>query len=98
MNWRDVGFLVVGLFVGSNFGLLIYALCHAARRGDELANGSKLKAESEEKTGDGGRDTGDQLKVCSTWPISYTQEWEDDAVVDPLVVFERKVVISKRRR
>ena len=29
MSWRDVGFLVVGLFVGSNFGLLIFALISA---------------------------------------------------------------------
>jgi hypothetical protein len=29
MNWRDVGFLVIGLFVGANVGLLVLALCEA---------------------------------------------------------------------
>lgn len=98
MNWRDVVFLVIGLFLGANVGLLVMELCVAARRGDELAQSSKLIAESEEKTGNGRPGTEDQLKVCSTWPIPYTQEIADDAVVDPRVVFERKVVISKRRR
>ena len=74
MNWRDVGFLVVGLFVGANVGLLVLALCVAARRGDELAHGSWLMADRE-KTGDGGRETDDGGRG---------------------VVFERKVVISKR--
>ena len=39
MNWRDVGFLVLGLFVGSNFGLLIFALISATGdRGQETGN------------------------------------------------------------
>ena len=45
MSWRDVGFLVLGLFLGSNFGLLIYSLLIAARRGDELAQCSRMNAE-----------------------------------------------------
>lgn len=74
MSWRDVGFLVLGVFLGSNFGLLIYSLLFAARRGDELAHSSQLMADRE-KTGGGGRETGDGERR---------------------VVFERKVVISKR--
>ena len=112
MNWRDVGFLVIGLFVGANVGLFVLALCVAARRGDELAHSSRLIADSEERrrTGDGGRwglierdvvtnpdpETEAPLKRVLKRNVPYTQEWEDDAAVDPRVVHERKVIISKR--
>lgn len=105
MSWRDVGFLVAGLFVGANMGLLVMALCVAARRGDELAQSSKLMAESEERrgTGDGGRGknahgsrlTADREKTGDGgWETGIDGPETGDA--ERKVVFERKVVISKR--
>lgn len=52
MSWRDVGFLVIGLFVGANVGLLVLALCVAARRGDDMMKDGI-------ETGDRGREMGD---------------------------------------
>lgn len=49
MTWRDFWFLMVGLFVGTNVGLFLLALCFAARRGDDMAQSSKLKAERRKK-------------------------------------------------
>lgn len=86
MSWRDVGFLVLGLFLGSNFGLLIYSLLFEARRGDELARMARLNSVKSEKS---------EIRCFTTgaWP---SQELMDDALIEPRVIYERKVVISKR--
>jgi len=83
MSWRDVGFLVLGLFVGTNLGLMILALCAGARRGDELAKKARLNSEKSELT----------CITTGAWP---SQELMDDGFIDPRVIYERKYVVSKR--
>lgn len=58
MNWRDVGFLAIGLFVGANVGLFVLALCVAARRGDEMGRGWGT-GDVEKRGKDGGPETED---------------------------------------
>ena len=89
MSWRDVGFLVLGLFVGTNLGLMILALCAGARRGDELARMARLNSEKSVKS------EKREIRCFTTgaWP---SQELMDDALIEPRVIYERKVVVSKR--
>ena len=88
MSWRDVGFLVAGLFVGANVGLLILALCVAAGTRN-VYNESCVVTNPDP-------DTNAPVSRVLNRNVPVTQEWVDDAVVNNRVVFERKTVVTKR--